>query len=134
MQFGGSGRGPGISSSTPYQEQNTRRQASLVTPITFSVEIGATETTIYTAPSGRDEYLLIRKLMVVNTTAGAIDFVLEAGGIVWVPSMSHGTGTTTHEGLEGMLVDVGENLTATGEGLRVVGWGLRIQGGDKWVL
>lgn len=119
--------------SASYVEQQTRREQSLVTPITFDVALGATDTTIYTGSA--DFSLLLRKLIVVNDTAGAINFTFKVDGNVVVPATSISASTAfEEEGLAGFLVDPSKDLAATGNGMRAVGWGVRVQGGSEWVL
>lgn len=121
--------------SAPFFEQETRRQRNLVTPVYFSVALGTTATTIY---AGRaDEFFLIRKLMIANTTAGSLNLSLLGGGDTWVSSEPIAANTTIAEdGFEGLLMNTGEDLEGTGSaaGLRAVGWGLRVLGGDGWTL
>lgn len=119
--------------SAPFVEQQVRRQSSLVTPETFEVDIGASSTTIYTVRS--NEHFLLRKIIVVNDTGGAINFALTVGGTTWVPTTSIGATTVVENNeLSGMLFDPDAALAATGQNLRVVGWGVRVFGGDGWTL
>ena len=119
--------------SAPFVEQQVRRQSSLVTPETFEVDIGASSTTIYTVRS--NEYFLLRKIIVVNDTGGAINFALTVGGTTWVPATSIAATTAVAEtAMEGVLFDSDAAIAATGQNLRVVGWGVRVFGGDGWAL
>ena len=119
--------------SAPFVEQQVRRQSSLVTPETFEVDIGASSTTIYTVRS--NEHFLLRKIIVVNDTGGAINFALTVGGTTWVPTTSIAATTAVAEtAMEGVLFDSDAAIAVTGQNLRVVGWGVRVFGGDGWAL
>src|SRR6056297_2696698 len=110
-------------------DQQQRRPKSLVTPIPFGAALGTSASTIYTGLT--NEYLLIRHIAVENTTGGAVSLTLSQGTTAWVTAQSIAANTTAIvAGLNGMLLDAGDNLTGLGSasGLRIFGWGLRIEG------
>jgi hypothetical protein len=115
-----------------YVEQGTRRPSSLKSAIVFDVAITASATTFYTGKAG--EYLLLRKIALVNRTGGGITGAISVGANVWY-SASVGTNSIdVVDELAGFLVNPSVNLSATGENLRVVGWGVRVAGGEDWTL
>lgn len=121
-----------MSLNAPFFEQESRRETSLVTPVTFDVDIGAGTATVYTGIA--DQAFLIRAMAVINDTLGSITITVNVGGNPWFQE-SRGTLTVSRiSELEGMLIAPSTNITATGENLRLVGWGLRVQGGSDWVL
>lgn len=126
MRFGGK-------LNAPFVEQETRRGESLVTPFTFDVTLGASPTTIY---AGTAEFsFLLRKVIVVNSTAGAINLVMRINGSIVVPTVSIAANTAVEEeALDGLLLNAEVDFTGTGGGLRVLGWGVRVAGGDGWAL
>lgn len=117
---------------TPYFEQQTRRQASLVTPVAFDVVVGATATDIYTGAD--DRAFLIRALAVVNDTGGAISATLTVNANQWYTASAGANSITRVAAMEGILIDPAIDIAATGQNLRIVGWGLRVSGGDTWAL
>ena len=115
--------------------QETQRQKSLVTPVPFSVALGTSSTTIYTAREG--EFFLLRKFVIANTTGSSSNLTLTVGGDTFLSSEAIAANTTVAEdGLEGFLIDDTSNLAGLGSvvGLRAFGWGIRVQGGDGWAL
>ena len=117
----------------PFVEQHIRRQANLVTPVTFSVDLGGSATTFYTGIVGK--FFLLREISVCNTTGGALSLTVVANGSTWVNGHSVAANTTESvAGLGGVLIADGEDLTGTGTGLTIFGWGLQIEGGDAWTL
>lgn len=122
-----------IGQTAGYVEQSVRRQESLVTPITFDSAIGAGATVFYSGKA--DEFFLIRKVSVANTTGGAILFGLSVGANSWVAANSIAANTTVEiESVGGILIGTDDDISATGNGLRVFGWGIRVRGGDGWAL
>ena len=124
----------------PFVEQNIRRQASLITPVTFNVDMGLTDTTIYTGVTGK--FFLIRAISCCNHTAGhgsssAIALTLTYQSDHWLDAFSVATNTTVPiEGLVGTMLADGENLSGLSDDIQttVFGWGLQIEGGDSWRL
>jgi|LGVE01.1.fsa_nt_gb hypothetical protein len=122
-------------SKAPFVEQETRRKASLITPVTFSIDLGAGATTIYTGLTGK--FFLIREMSVCNTTTGALGLTVTEEANTWVNAHSVAANTTENiAGLSGILIIDGEDLAGLGSalGLTVFGWGLQIEGGDSWIL
>ena len=116
-------------------DQERRRQRSLSTPVTFSVALGTSSTTIYTAKA--DELFLIRKFVVSNTTGASVTVSIDIGGNAIVSSEAIAANTAIAEdGFSGLLIDAGADIEGSGDavGLRVIGWGLRVEGGSDWVL
>jgi len=92
--------------------------------VTFSADIGASATTIYT---GTDSYFLIKKIIASNDTVGNIDFSLLLGSDVLIPDVTVGTKSETfYSDLSDLVIPPSLDLTATGQNLYVYGWGYPI--------
>lgn len=116
-------------------ERVNRRNDSLASPLVFRTTIGATSTTIYTGQT--DRYFMIRKLVIGNTTGGAINLGITVGGTDLVTSYSVAANTTISltnivgdDTFAGFLMDVSEDLAATGQNLEVMGWGIQVFGAE----
>ena len=121
--------------STPVIEQSIWRQDSLITPVAFSIDLGATSTTIYTGLLGK--FFLIRSISVCNTTAGALNMTITKAASEWVKTDPIAANVTEPiAGMQDMLITDAEDLAGLGSGLglTVFGWGLQIEGGDSWRL
>ncbi len=118
--------------SAPFIEQGNRRQSSFVTPVPFSVLIGASSTTIYTGLAS--QMFLLRALAVVNDRASAITLAITVGGAEWYTGSVAADTVTRLSAIEGMLLPASTNIAATGQNLRLIGWGVRVTGGDAWAL
>ncbi len=124
----------------PFVDQSIRRQRSLSTPITFSAVMGLTDTPIYTGVTGK--FFLIRAISVCNHTvghgsSGAVALSLYYQGDHWLDAFSVAANTTVPiDGLTGMMLADGENLSGFSDDIKttVFGWGLQIEGGDSWRL
>lgn len=115
-------------------QQNTLRNPSQSTPFVIDVAVGTGSTAIYTGKSDRS--FLIRGLMAVNTTGGAITLTVTVDGNTWYAASVAANATGRITELEGLLLDPSVDITATGSatGVRLAGWGVRIFGGDSWAL
>lgn len=116
-------------------DQYERRRRGLSTPVTFSVALGTSSTTIYTGKS--EQFLLIRHIAVVNSTGGALNLTITGGADTWVSVASIAANTAeVITALNGTMIADGDDLAGLGSaaGLRVFGWGLRIEGSTDWVL
>lgn len=123
-----------IGNNQIFPDRVQRRNNTLIAPDFFDVAIGATSTTIYTGRS--DRFFLIRKIVVINNTGGAINLAMTVNSNPFVPTISipANTGSSISE-LEGYLLDVSEDIAATGQNLRIRGWGVMVfGGGDLWTL
>lgn len=121
--------------SSPFSEQKTRRNASLMTPVAFSVDVGTTATTIYTGLTGK--FFLIRKMAVCNTTGAGITLSITKDTSTWLSNLSIAANTTVEVvGFSDMLMPDAEAMAATASalGLTLFGWGLQVEGGDTWRL
>ena len=119
---------------SPFSDQKTRRNASLMTPVTLDVTVATTATTFYTGLLGK--FFLIRNMSVCNTTAADITVTITKGTSTWLSDLSvAGNTTVIIDGLADMLIHDDEDMTviASADGLTLFGWGLQVEGGDSWM-
>lgn len=129
-----------LGQSPNFSDRVNKSEDGLVSPLTFTGTVGASQTTIFTGKS--DRTLLLRKLIVANTTGSAINLGLDIGGDTIISQYAVPANTTTElfmltgtSPTSGLLLDVSEDIQATGQNLYLRGWGLMILGGrDNWML